>query len=95
MDELSLTIHKVELRTLGDLLHRYSLHIECLKCGNFSGLDVVKIMNERGRYCTLYEVRTSAKCSRCRSKNVELLIRDDGIRGDRAWIPRRPHTRRD
>jgi hypothetical protein len=93
---LSLEVHGVELRTLTDVIERFGLYLECRRCGRLSQVDGRILLAGRTGDLTLYELRRRARCSRCTSRDVEILLRRAAMRGDLAWLPRPPaHRGRD
>lgn len=91
--KLSLEIHGVELRTLSDVIERFGLHLECRRCGRLSQLDGRALLAGRSGDLSLYELRHRARCSRCASRDVRILLRRPAMRGDLAWLPRPPARR--
>jgi hypothetical protein len=68
--------------------------MECLTCGKVSATNLEKLIHRFGLDAPLRQVRLMARCSRCKRKQVRLLMRKKGIRGDRAWLPSPPHVGR-
>ena len=94
--DLKLEIHQIELRTLSDLLAGgQTLYVECLNCDWLKGLDLPAVMAQFGTDLALRTLRLKVRCDRCRSSHVRLLLFDALKRGDRAWQPSPPRTRRD
>jgi hypothetical protein len=92
---LSLQIHGVELRMLSDVAERFGLYLECLSCGRLSALDPQALLSRRAGDLSLYDLRRRARCSRCTSRQVRILLRRAAIRGRLAWLPGPPRHGRD
>ena len=92
---LSLAIHGVELRTLSDVAERFGLYLECLRCGRLSALDPQSLLARRAGDLSLYDLRRRARCSRCTSREVRILLRRAALRGPQAWLPGPPRRGRD
>lgn len=88
--KLSLEVHGVELRTLSDVVERFGLYLECRRCGRLSQLDGRALIAGRTGDLSLFDVRRRARCSRCASREVRILLRRAAMRGDLAWLPGPP-----
>ncbi len=87
---LSLEIHEVELRTLADVIERFAIYLECLRCGRLGALDARRLIASRAGDLTLYELRRQARCSGCCGCEARVLLRRAAIRGELAWLPGPP-----
>jgi hypothetical protein len=68
--------------------------VECRSCRRVSQLIVLDLVERYGITTTLGDLRSKAVCSRCGRRVVDVLTRQPGVRGDRAWHPRPPGASR-
>lgn len=92
---LTLEVHAIELRMLGDLTEHEMLYLECLNCGRLAGLDHQALIARHGSEMPLYDLRRLARCRTCHRQETRLLIKLAGIRGHLAWRPEPPKLGRD
>jgi hypothetical protein len=67
---------------------------ECRACRRISQMILLDLVERYGITTTLGELRSKAVCSRCGKREVDVLTRQPGVRGDRAWHPRPPGASR-
>ena len=94
MKVLGLDIHRIELRSVSDITRGYSLHIECQTCWKLATMDLQALPNVSPA-TPIRDIRLRARCSRCDSKDVQILLCDRSMHGRRAWLPRAPRGRRE
>jgi hypothetical protein len=63
---------------------------ECRSCRKISQVVVLDLVERYGITATLGELRSKAVCSRCGKRVADVLTRQPGVRGDKAWHPRPP-----
>ena len=79
-----------ELRTVVDIKDTHSLFLECQSCKRLLKLDPVAQIQKQGTNCPLHYIRMRSKCGECSSTDVQLLLHQSSMRGDRTWTPRPP-----
>ena len=67
---------------------------ECRSCRRVSHMILLDLVERHGITTTLGELRSKAVCSRCGKREVDVLTRERGVRGARAWWPRPPGATR-
>jgi hypothetical protein len=67
---------------------------ECRSCLRVSQMILLDLVERHGITTTLGELRSKAVCSRCGKRVVDVLTRERGVRGARAWHPRPPGATR-
>ena len=67
---------------------------ECRSCRKISQVVVLDLVERHRLTTTLGELRLKAVCSRCGKRVADVLTRQPGVRGDRAWHPRPPGASR-
>ena len=67
---------------------------ECRSCRRVSQVILLDLVERYGITTTLGELRSKAVCSRCGKRVVDVLTRECGVRGARAWHPRPPGATR-
>ena len=67
---------------------------ECRSCRKISQMVVLDLVERYGMTTTLGELRSKAVCSRCGKRVADVLTRQPGVRGERAWHPRPPGASR-
>jgi hypothetical protein len=65
--------------------------LECRNCRRVRALDPLEMIARFGSpSATLGMIRAKAVCERCRRRLPYVLIREPGVRGDKAWWPHPP-----
>jgi hypothetical protein len=67
-----------------------TVHIECRNCRRIAQRDILELIEKHGLATKLGELRRRAKCERRKQRAAEILLRQAGVRGDRAWWPHPP-----
>ena len=67
---------------------------ECRNCQKISQRNVLDLIERYGMTVKIGELRPKAVCSRCGKRQADILMRERGIRGARAWWPRPPRGTR-
>jgi len=81
------------LRKVAEL--RLAVAFECRNCRHIAQCDVLDLIGEHGLDMKLRDLRRRARCERCKKRVAEILLRQVGIRGGRAWWPHPPRATRD
>ena len=67
-----------------------TIAIECRSCQRISQAIVLDLVERHGLATTLGDLRSKAVCSRCGKRVADVLTRQPGVRGAKAWRPRPP-----
>lgn len=68
-----------------------SIVAECRNCRRVREIDALEMIALLGSpQATLGMIRAKARCNVCRHGNPAILIREPGLRGDKAWWPHPP-----
>jgi hypothetical protein len=71
---------------------RVSPFFECCKCEKRALIDVIAMIDLYGSATTLGELRSRARCSRCKSTQADIILNNHSR--DYTWFPRPPHAGR-
>jgi hypothetical protein len=67
-----------------------TIAFECKACHRISQAIVLDLVERHGIGTTIGELRGKAVCSRCGKRVADVLTRQPGVRGAKAWHPRPP-----
>ncbi|GEM_PF-5268783 len=81
------------LRKVAEL--RLTLAFECRNCRKIAQEDILELIEKHGLAAKLGDLRRRAKCTRCNRRAADILLRQPGVRGDKAWRPHPPRATRD
>jgi hypothetical protein len=81
------------LRKVAEL--RLTVAFECRNCRKIAHCDILELIEKHGLAAKLGDLKRRAICMRCKRRAADILLRQPGIRGDRAWQPHPPRATRD
>jgi hypothetical protein len=67
-----------------------ALVAECRNCRRVSQVDVLEMIGRLGAAATIGTLRSKCRCELCKTTDPYILMREKGVRGDKAWSPRPP-----
>lgn len=72
---------------------RLTMVAECHNCRRLTEIDALDMVDRLGAATTIGELRKKCRCRVCGKSEPLVLMREPGVRGEKAWWPHPPARR--